>query len=343
VKNGLAPVVVVLAVCGMVLSLVICWTEVRAFVSDRARVDPPPPFSWLTGTASTAGAPVTGDDVVITIGSGLLLALGTLTVALSRGAIRSERARRGLNVVWDVVAFWPRSVHPFVPPPYAQQVVPGLVRRLAWHLGTPCLLNDPEVGAGPAVNPDPARRVVLAAHSQGSLISLVALLWLRAEDRERVGWVTFGSQLRLQFPRAFPHYVRVSDLRDALGRHRWVSLFRETDPIAGPVTSWGRSPDGPTPHSYRLAAPEQLVDDWVDPLTGRRVCGQEWRLLDPPATDLGMELAAVDRIRGHGEYWCDPDWPLALAVARGDVPHGEVTWAAVRDAAAPRRERAAGE
>ena len=46
-------------------------------------------------------------------------------------------------------------------------------------------------------------------------MSLVALLWLPPEARARVRWLTFGSQLRQQFPRAFPHYVTVPLLREA--------------------------------------------------------------------------------------------------------------------------------
>ena len=84
----------------------------------------------LTGTSSRR-RPVLGQDVIIGIGQLTLVALGGGLVVLARGGLRAENSRRGLNVVWDVIAFWPRSVHPFVPPPYAQEVVPALVRRSA--------------------------------------------------------------------------------------------------------------------------------------------------------------------------------------------------------------------
>jgi hypothetical protein len=256
----------------------------------------------------------------------VLLGLAAGAVLLARGAIRAEGPRRALNVVWDVIAFWPRSVHPFVPPPYAQEVVPALVRRICWHLGEPDPFPDPpgpdEAGRRPhvsaaAVNREPAQTVVVAAHSQGSLISLAALLQLPPHLRPRVRWLTFGSQLRQQFPRAFPHYVRFADLADVAERHSWLSLYRDTDPIGGPVTSWMHRctpDDGPT--SHRLLSPDVAAPDLVHPVSGRRECGREWRLLDPPATDWRFQTGAVAKIQGHSNYWLDPDWDDALADVR---------------------------
>jgi hypothetical protein len=280
-KNAVPLALAIWTVLGMVLAAAIVAAR---WAGRGAGEEPAFPVSVLTGVASPPGGAVTGDDVVIGLGQLTLLAIGLGTVLLARGALRSEGARRGLNVVWDVVAFWPRSVHPFVPPPYASEVVPALVRRICWHLGVPDPLQDagPE-GAPPAgtVNPAPVPEVVVAAHSQGSLISLVALLWLPEQVRDRVRWVTFGSQLRQQFARGFPSYVPVELLRDVTGAFRWVNLYRDTDPVAGPVTSWDHTPDGGRLLSRRIDDPATLRPDWLDPRTGRRVCGDEWRLLDP--------------------------------------------------------------
>jgi hypothetical protein len=292
------------------------------FAGDGGGTEPVPPFDLLTGTSSAAGEPVSGEDVIIGIGQGTLLGFGVGAVLLARGALRSEGARRGLNVIWDVVAFWPRSTHPFVPPPYAQEVVPALVRRICWHLGVP----DPLEDAGPAapgkpgrsaLNPAPVGEVVVAAHSQGSLISLVALLWLPPEVRSRVRWLTFGSQLRGQFARGFPHYVDAGLLGAVAGAFRWLSLYRDTDPVGGPVTSWDHTPDGAPPASRRLADPHRAVPDSIDPDTGRRVCGAEWRLLDPVPGDPELQTRAVTGLGGHSGYWLDPDWDRALAAVRG--------------------------
>jgi len=284
--------------------------------------------SVLTGTSSRPGDPVLGQDVLIGIGQLTLLALGGGLVVLARGALRAESARRGLNVVWDVIAFWPRSAHPYVPPPYAQEVVPALVRRVCWHLGLPDPLQDLTPGAaatgdgdggygegyGSTPPVDDGRLLLLAGHSQGSLVSLVALLWLPPEARARVRWLTFGSQLRQQFPRAFPHYVTVPLLREAADSHRWLSLYRDTDPIAGPVTSWDHAPDGADPlTSVRLGGSGGPEPDRIDPRTGRRECGDEWRLLDPVPYDVALQTGPVAALRKHGDYWHGPDWADAVA------------------------------
>jgi len=44
---------------------------------------------------------------------------------------------------------------------------------------------------GHELAPDPASRVVVAGHSQGSLIAVAALLWLTPQRRTKVGLVTF--------------------------------------------------------------------------------------------------------------------------------------------------------
>ncbi len=284
----------------------------------------------LTGVASAPGEPVGGDDLVIGVGQAVLLALAGGAVLLTRGAVRAEGPRRTLNVVWDVVAFWPRAVHPFVPPPWSQEVVPALVRRIHWHLGEPDPLRGdgepPPAGphAAGAGNPEPAVLVVVAAHSQGSLLALAALQWLRPEVAARVRLVTAGSQLRRHYARAFPHYVTVDLLRRTQRRHRWLSLYRDTDPVAGPVTSWDHTPDGREPAtSCRLESPDAAGvpaapgaypphRDVVDARTGRRECGSEWRLLDPAPDDRELQRRAVPGIRGHSDYWPGPDWDDAL-------------------------------
>ncbi|MGY1711978.1 hypothetical protein ACI8AC_20970 [Geodermatophilus sp. SYSU D00758] len=324
-KNDVPLVLAVWTALGLVLAAAI---GLASWGGRGAGQEPPFPASVLTGVASPPGGAVTGDDVVIALGQATLLGIGLGTVLLARGALRSEAARRGLNVVWDVVAFWPRAAHPFVPPPYASEVVPALLRRICWHLGVADPLadrgGDDPAGALPGRNPDPAPEVVVAAHSQGSLISLVALLWLPEPARSRVRWVTFGSQLRQQFARGFPHYVTADLLRDVAGAFRWVNLYRDTDPVAGPVTSWDHTRDGGPLRSRRLDDPARLQPDWLDPRTGRRVCGDEWRLLDPVPGDPALQTRAVTGTGGHSGYWTDPDWPLALAVARGRVPDGRV-------------------
>lgn len=247
---------------------------------------------------------------MIWLGTLVLVSLSALLVFLGRGAIGSESVRRGVSVIWDVIAFWPRSVHPFVPPPYSQRAVADLRRRISWHLGT---LRDPDV---PLPDP-PASRVVVAAHSQGSLIAVAALLWLTPEERARVGLVTFGSQLRQQFVRAFPAHVDISVLAWLWSRYdgRWRNLYRDTDAIAGPVLSWDHSAErhGQQPQSRRINGWDHAYDDEIDEASGRRCCGPDWRLLDPTPSDIAQMTSAVATLRGHGDYPADPDWARVVA------------------------------
>ncbi len=276
--------------------------------AGRSR-DLPGPLGLLSEEPS-AGAPT----VLIALGTIVLIGLAAGLALLGRGALRNESLRRGVNIGWDVIAFWPRAVHPFVPPPYSQRAVADLRSRISWHLA-----GDPNPRA-PRV---PATDVVIAAHSQGSLIAVAALLWLPPAERSRVGLLTFGSQLKVQFPRAFPAYVDFGVLTWLFEMYggRWVNMYRDTDAIAGPVLSWhhnavtgrGRA------QSMRIDTVGGF-DDWqediIDPVTGARICGSEWRVLDPSPSDPDFHDRAVAGISAHGRYWRDPDWPNALADVR---------------------------
>ena len=100
-----------------------------------------------------------------------------------------DPARRGMTIFWDVGTFWPRSYHPLSPPCYAERAVPDLQRRMA-------MLHD--IG----------RKVILAAHGQGTMLATAALVQLgcRAEE-DRPALVTFGSTVGKLYSWAFPAYV----------------------------------------------------------------------------------------------------------------------------------------
>jgi hypothetical protein len=231
----------------------------------------------------------------VTAGTVALLLLGGFLVYLGRRAVGDSAVRRGACVVWDVVAFWPAAAHPFVPPPYSPKVIDDLRRRIEWHV------------AGPA------RFVVLAGHSQGSLIAAAALTRIDPRYRQRVALLTYGSQLQVAYARAFPAYVNhpfLCWLQDDVLHGQWVSLYRETDPIGGPVLSWQRT-DEPVFRSLRLGGGDVPVDDETDPVTGIRRCGAEWRMLDPWPSD--GETRPKLAMRRHSFYSLDPAWDLALA------------------------------
>ena len=68
------------------------------------------------------------------IGSWALLALIVLLVAKGRQAVKDEQTRRGVNIIWDVIAFWPHAVHPFMPAPYPRRTVVDLTERIRYHV-----------------------------------------------------------------------------------------------------------------------------------------------------------------------------------------------------------------
>ncbi len=277
-----------------------------------------PPFGVATLGVDDDGALVgwLGD-----LGTWTLVGLAGVLLLLGRKAVQLRGTRRGVNVLWDVVSFWPQAAHPLVPAPYARLVVPEVVNRIRWHL-----------------RQDPDRSVVVAGHSQGSLIAFTCILRLEQQERDRVGLVTFGSQLQTSFSRGFPAYVNqglvAAVLKDLDGR--WVNLYRETDPLAGPVLSWDHRPDGAPASSTRLIHDNGAVSptsgpDIIDADTGRRSCGNDWRLLDPVPVDEARQQRPLGPIRGHGDYYEDPDWGDAVTCVRPRGPFPQQAADAIPD------------
>lgn len=156
----------------------------------------------------------TPTEVAVTI---TLLAPLALAGGRIMGALRHHERRRSLAVAWDVGSFFPRWFHPFAPPPYGPLAVPDLA-----ELVTTSAVDRP---------------VLLACHSQGSVIGAAAALGARAEDLARVSFLTFGSPLGTLFRRFFPlHFSddRLTRLAERFGG-RWLNLYRDDDPIGGPV------------------------------------------------------------------------------------------------------------
>ncbi len=274
-------------------------------------------LGWLQYLSEAKPAPGARPWVTVTtnVGTYALIALAGGLFVLGRTAVRGEERRRGLNVVWDVVSFWPHSAHPFVPPAYSQFAVHDLRRRIRFHLGLPP--SPPPNGPDPEPD-DTSPRIVISAHSQGSLIVLATLLWLRPCELRRIGWVTYGSQLQVAYPRGFPAYVdyhRLTQVQDALDG-RWVNLFRETDPIAGPVLSWDREPDAHATAASRRLGGGGLVVDSYDHGTGRRESGRDWRVLDPPPIDPDLQVSTRVHLSRHSGYPGSLDYPDAVTGVR---------------------------
>ena len=296
-KNALPVVFVSAATLGLAMSL-------AASLETTPIGDLPLALGELSETESPQSSSLFAD-----LGTYALVGLAGLLLLLGRQAIRASETRRGVNIVWDVVSFWPHSAHPFVPPPYSQTAVPALAQRIRFHTGR--LDVQPLEGR-------PADHVVLAPHSQGSLIAFAALLWLSEDEIGRVGLVTHGSQLQVAFPRAFPAYVDYALITALHARMhgRWVNLFRQTDPIAGPVLSWGRTPMARGAPRSRHVGSSAQEPDTVSARTGRRESGPDWRLLDPTPADNDRMLSPLLRMCKHSGFPDSPDWQDALEAVR---------------------------
>ncbi|WP_051944350.1 hypothetical protein [Streptacidiphilus rugosus] len=197
------------------------------------------------------------------LGGWLTTAMVVALIGLGRSAYRSPSQRRSVGMLWDIGTFWPRAAHPLAPPCYAERAVPDIEARMRTWLGA-----------------DPTRRLVLSAHSQGTVLAAAALWQLDPATRGRVALLTYGSPLRRLYGRFFPAYMGPDQLGRLLGDvPRWDNLFRLTDPIGGPVRLAGA--DG---------APGPDQPPFPDPLAFGR-------------TDAYPILVPVN---GHSDYRADP-------------------------------------
>jgi hypothetical protein len=308
VKNRLVTLLTIFVMLGVLLSLVVMVELEPLLSTDWPRLNAYPReagwLSWLSASptwpSGLDGNAAVVRSALIAIGTTALTGLATALVFLGRKALRGESGRRGINVLWDVISFWPRSAHPFVPAAYSQRAVPDLVDLIRARLA-----DDDEAA------------LVLCGHSQGSLLSFAALLRLQVIDADllrRIGFLTFGSQLQVMFSRAFPAYVNhdaIHRLYEALDG-RWRNLYRDTDHLAGPVLSW--SHDRAAGTAERIDSGEPARSTRVD---GREENGPDWRLADPPvpaAEDLTR--AVLLPLRRHSGYWLDAAWSTAVDAVR---------------------------
>jgi pimeloyl-ACP methyl ester carboxylesterase len=144
-------------------------------------------------------------------------------------AYRSRQVRRVVAILWDIVTFWPRANHPLTPPSYGKRTVWDLRLRMADLCSASGELDDDQSPI----------RVVLVAHSQGTIIAAATLMQAR-ESTEQYPLLTFGSPLRRLYARNFPAYFghdAMTALKDRRPdpKPRWINLWSLTDPIGGRV------------------------------------------------------------------------------------------------------------
>ena len=148
--------------------------------------------------------------------------------------------------------------------------------------------------------------LVLAVHSQGSILAFAALSPLTAQQLQRVALVTYGCPVSSIYAMFFPAYFgpdQVTALRDKLpppasGLVGWRNFYRRTDPIGGPVFADTSTPEQDT--------------EVPDPFPG-------------PASDLGDTTPPLERdaapwlrVAGHSHYMQEPvvkDWLRRVRLA----------------------------
>ena len=128
------------------------------------------------------------------------------------GGVRDGEKRRKTGLLWDVASFWPRYFHPLSPPPYGPNAVTDLTSELQ------------------------GQTVTLSAHSQGTVVAIVALSQLDPTEAAGVrGVITYGSPLRLIYSRLF-RQAGLDELLTSKAGHSgltWHNLWRRSDYLGG--------------------------------------------------------------------------------------------------------------
>lgn len=250
------------------------------YLADGAAVWPLTWFGTLHVTRDSANAPLIATGALLT--AGLLV----LVIVISMASYRSRSTRRGVGVLWDLACFWPRDVHPLAPPAYSERTVPELIGRIRSYQEA-----DPPIG------------VVLAAHSQGTVISAAALLGYPGIP-PRLGFLTFGNVQGRIYARVFPRYFNARTFEalasrvatpGANGSRGWINLWRQSDFIGG-----------------------RLMSDDVPGLDERE-------LADPfPVSVPRYAVTHTPPLR-HSDFWHDPAYHAALGdLTRSFAADGDI-------------------
>ncbi len=173
----------------------------------------------------------------------------------------------------------------------------------------------------------PAPRLVIAAHSLGSVIVIDSLLD-RPRQWEQFGsieLITMGSPLRRLFARFFPSAYPLPDeiaggLAQRYGAFRWSNIHRRFDYVGGSLSVGGAVAD------YRVRSGWRLhTGYWSDPA----VIGVAERVLGSPPAILEKiagvaEESAATRIRFRAFRPRELSTPVLLVLVLGGLP--AVVW-----------------
>jgi hypothetical protein len=219
----------------------------------------------------------TGFAFLRDFGAWAVAAFAAGLIALGALAWRSEKARRIVGIIWDVFSFFPRAGHPLAPPCYAERAVPQLSSRIAHLVET--------------TEPDSSTTVIVAGHSQGSMLGIAALAQLvRAKGRnDDTGLLSFGSPVMRLYAPIFPRLFAPARLV-ALPQcpRRWTNLWRRTDPIGASMQ----------PILRRAASAGETPDPG------------DLRLRDPLLLGMDPETSAYQPVHWHLDYYADPAYAI---------------------------------
>jgi hypothetical protein len=236
-------------------------------------------------------------------------ALTLVAIGLIRRSLGDRATRRRIGALWDVLTFWPRTTHPFAPPCYGEAVVPMLERRideLTWHRNR--------------------YHVVVAGHSQGSVIALAALARRSrpgSAPAARLALVTYGSPIGILYERWFRAVLRPTVFASVHQRvDSWHHLFGMTEPFAAPLWSVTRPTDSGSWSASELRSGWRVNLAVPGPNVACAVCGwPDPDVTGPPPTAWPRERRS-DRLVADPDVWSPPMQPVVPLPAGHSTYHG---------------------
>lgn len=226
------------------------------------------------------------------VGASIMTGIPLLLFRLIVGSRRPTPKARSFAIVWDLLMFWPRRFHPLAVPSYGQIAVPLLAEEVKTRATS--------------------GRVILSAHSQGSVLTVAALHRLRKPENSgllaNVDLVTYGSPLGTLYADAFPdQYPTV--IRTLTDLSSWTNFYRtETDPIGGvirEIDELAATDNGSKPDYVNVPLPDPLPSE---PLT---------IVADDPGVPLEWTRSSHDGKAGHSWYLADPTLKAKVLKIRG--------------------------
>ena len=155
--------------------------------------------------------------------------------------------RRTVGIAWDILTFWTRRFHPLGPPENSERAVPELSRRVK------------------QLSRHDNARVMLTAHSQGSVIATASLASLAGagERLDKLAFITLGNPTGRLYRSFFPGYFCGGLLRwiraELVDDDVWLNAHRLTDPIGDAIFT-GPDEDLAPPVRERISGDVVLWD-----------------------------------------------------------------------------------